>query len=173
MKLKPPPPSGVRILVGQGYYDNSIILNIFITTETQPKLTISFFSRPEKVPMRDMRISVHVLVHAGTMEKSTKWMKKWRPNPREKMAFLEIGLPKVDSLISVEPSPKFHNLWVTPQKKHGVGGKWCRLKVCLCSWCILNDARDVWKQKYELSPQEGERKTTQKQKGPHSERIYV
>ena len=104
--------------MGQGYYDNSIILNIFITTETQPKLTISFFSRPEKVPMRDMRISVHVLVHAGTMEKSTKWMKKWRPNPREKMAFLEIGLPKVDSLISVEPSPKFHNLWVARQKKN-------------------------------------------------------
>ena len=44
-------------------------------------------------------------------------MKKWRPNPREKMAFLEIGLPKVDSLISVEPSPKFHNLWVARQKK--------------------------------------------------------
>lgn len=33
------------------------------------------------------------------------------------MAFLEIGLPKVDSLISVEPSPKFHNLWVARQKK--------------------------------------------------------
>ena len=33
------------------------------------------------------------------------------------MAFLEIGLPKVDSLISVEPSLKFHNLWVTRQKK--------------------------------------------------------
>ena len=72
VKFNPTPPTGVRILVGQGYYDNSIILNIFITTETQPKLTISFFSRPEKVPMRDMRISVHVLVHAGTMEKSTK-----------------------------------------------------------------------------------------------------
>ena len=62
----------VRILVGQGYYDNSIMFNIFITTETQPKLTIPFFSRPEKAPTRDMRIFVHVLVPAGTMEKSTQ-----------------------------------------------------------------------------------------------------
>ena len=159
----------MRILVGQGYYDNSIMLNIFITTETQPKLTIPFFSRPEKVPTRDMRICVHVLVPAGTMEKSTQWMKKWRPTPWEKMAFLETGFPQHG-----QPSLKFHTLWVTCRSARK---KWRRNKM-VSTWGLFMFLMNVewcegWKQKYELSPQEGERKTTQKQKEPHSERIYV